>query len=487
MNSLVLSIRTGKEYIKSLKDSREVFVRGEKVADLETHPSFAGIVKTIAKLYDLQNDPAYADQMVQKENGGRYANRFTLVKKPEDMKKLRSYSTAVANETGGLLGSGPEYGSALVSGLYNSTPVIKRFNPKFAKNVFSYYNYSKDNDLAAREVLAQPQIDRSKGPKENGDLTVMDENDEGIIVDGARMLSTLGPIVDEILIYPGHGQSSTGDDSLSAWFAIPVATRGVKFLCREDYASGRSSFDHPLATAYDESDAMVIFDNVLVPWERVFVAGKGAAKVSTEILSGRLLGNWATYTALTRSLAKLKFFLGATFMMIDDLGVSNVPHIQEKLGEIVIYSEILENCLTAAENSLVLQESGLLNPSWASVSHPRVWLSWHVWPRVVEIIRPLLASGLIMLPTEKDFKNPEEKPYIEKYLRGKDVSASEKVKLFRLLVDAIADMFGSRQLQYEIYFAGDPVRLKMSYSQTAKKAEYVALAKKILDNIPSEI
>ena len=390
-----MAIRTGKQYIESLRDSRQIFIRGEKVRDLPTHASFSGIVSTIARLYDLQHETSNLDLMTYSSEGQRYGNIFTLVKKPEDIKKLRSYSTVWANETAGLLGRAPDYCSALTLGLYNMSPLLQKLDSKFAKNAMNYYYHCRDNDLALSHVITSPQIDRSKGPIENGDVRVIDENENGIVVDGARMLATFGAVANEILVYPGQGQSALGEperDSVSAWFAVPLSAPGLKLLCREDYARARSNFDHPLATVYDESDALVIFDHVVIPWDKVFIAGKGSAKMSHEIMSRHLLGNWASYTALVRSLVKLKFFLGACFMLTDHLGLNAIPHIQEKLGEMAIYVGVLEDSLVAIEHSLVVEESGLLNPAWSEVSHPRVLLSIHVWPRIVELLRVLGAS-----------------------------------------------------------------------------------------------
>jgi 4-hydroxyphenylacetate 3-monooxygenase len=469
--------RTGAQYISSLRDGREVYLRGRRVEDVTEEEAFRNIVSTIAGLYDLQHDPSYQGAITFEEGGERFGNIFRLTRTPSDLEAMRRYSQLWHEQTAGMLGRAPDFLSAMMVGLYNISFDLEDFNPRFAKNARMFYYYCRREDLCLTHAFVPPQVDRTKSRKENGDVAVVDENERGIVVRGARQVATLAPISNELLVFAFMPRED--EDEISAWFCIPLATEGLKVICREDYVRGRSPWDHPLAVPYDEADALVVFDDVLVPWDRVFLHGKGAAKFSYRIIPKFIA--WAGYTALIRAVVKLQFLFGLASMVADYIGIADVQHVQEKLGEMLFYVGLMEDALRGIEATPLEQpRSGLLMPDYRRIIYARLIAGTHIFPRFSEIIRQLMAAGLIMLPTEADFEDARLRGYIESYMRGRGVTAREKVALFRLAYDAVADQFGGRQLQYEMFHAGDPVRLKMAYYQAADKSKYRALVERQL-------
>jgi 4-hydroxyphenylacetate 3-monooxygenase len=472
-----MAIRTGAQYLASLKDGREVYLRGRRIEDVTEEEGFRHIASTIAHLYDLQHDPKHQAAVTFEEGGERFGNIFRLTREPADLQAMRRYSELWHEETAGMLGRAPDFLSAMMVGLYNISFELEDFNPRLAKNARQFYYYCRGADLCLTHAFVPPQVDRARSRKENGDVAVVDENEKGIVVRGARQVATLAPISNELLVFAFMPRED--EDEISAWFCIPLATEGLRVICREDYVSGRSPQDHPLAVLYDEADALVVFDDVLVPWERVFLAGKGAAKFSYRIIPKFIA--WAGYAALIRAVVKLRFLFGLASMVAEYIGIADIPHVQEKLGEMLFYVGLMEDALKGIEVTPLPQpKSGLLMPDYRHIIYARLVAGTHIFPRFTEIIRQLMASGLIMLPTEADLRDPKLRSYIEAYMRGRNVSAREKISLFRLAYDAVADQFGARQLQYEMFHAGDPVRLKMAYYSSEDKGRYQALVKKQL-------
>ncbi|MER3602315.1 MAG: hypothetical protein C4339_06355 [Nitrososphaerota archaeon] len=472
-----MGVRTGAQYIESLKDSRTVYLRGRRVEDVTSEEAFRHIIGTIASLYDLQHHPSHREAMTYEEGGERFGNIFRLTRTLEDLSAMRRYCQLWHEETAGLLGRAPDFLSAMMVGLYNISFELEDFNPRLARNAREFYFFCRREDLCLTHAFVPPQVDRTKSRKENGDVAVVDENEKGIVVRGARQVATLAPISNELLVFAFMPRED--EDEISAWFCIPLNTEGLKVICREDYVRGRSPLDHPLAALYDEADALVVFDDVLVPWNRVFLYGRGAAKFSYRIIPKFIA--WAGYTALIRAVVKLRFLFGLASLMADYIGIADVQHVQEKLGEMLFYTGLLEDALRGIEVSPLPQpRSGLLMPDYRRIIFARLIAGTHIFPRFAEIIRQLMASGMVMLPTQADLSNPEVSQYLERYMRGKGISAKEKLSLFRLAYDAVADQFGARQLQYETFHAGDPVRLKMAYYSMADKAPYQDLVRKQL-------
>ncbi|MGH7965053.1 MAG: 4-hydroxyphenylacetate 3-hydroxylase N-terminal domain-containing protein, partial [Candidatus Binatia bacterium] len=281
-----MGIRTGAQYRESLKDGRTIYVNGECVTDVTAYPPFQGTIETLADLYDLQHEQRELLTFPSPKNGQPVNLSFLMGETVEEVERRRRAEEFRLEFTCGLMGRLPDFMNALVTDVASLADLFGRREPRFGEHLTRYYEACRDNDLCLTHTLADPQIDRSKGPAQQSDpalaLHFVKETDRGIIVHGARMLSTLAPFANELWVGPFYPRK-TGEEAYALCFALPMNTPGLKFICREPYNSGRSHFDRPLSSRFDEEDALAVFENVLVPWERVFI--NGDIEASNYILS----------------------------------------------------------------------------------------------------------------------------------------------------------------------------------------------------------
>ena len=284
---------------------------------------------------------------------------------------------------------------------------------------------------------------------------VKEETDAGIVIRGCRMLATL-PFADEIMVFPSTLLKSPDRDAPYAFgFVIPTDTPGLKLMCRESLDYGRSRFDHPLGSRFEEMDAVVVFDDVLVPWERVLLYRDLERCNQAYLRTGALVH--MAHQVVVKNIAKSEFVLGLAALLVDTIGVEGFQHIQEKLAELWVNLETMKALLRAAEADAALDEWGVMRPAWNPLDAARN-LFPRLYPRMIEVVQQIGASGLVAMPTEQDLKGPLAAD-IERYYQAARAEAFDRVPLFRLAWDATLSAFASRQVLYERFFFGDPVRM----------------------------
>ena len=456
-----MGITTGAQYLERLRDGREVWIDGERVQDVTTHPAFRNTARTIAHLYDMQHDPAYRDVLtVPGPNGDRIGTSFILPRSVEDLVRRREMVYTWAKATCGMMGRSPDFLNVNLAAYAAAKDYFAAVDPRFGDNVVRYWEYARDNDLCLTHTLINPQANRSKGVHEQADpflaAGVVTERDDGLVIRGARMLATLAPYSDELAVFPSTFlQNAPEAVKYSFAFAIPTATPGLKFICRESFDLGRSPFDHPLGSRFEEMDAVVVFDDVLVPWERVFLYG------SVQAANGLFRDTHAMPHLIhqfgTKEIAKTEFILGVAMLMSETIAVEGFPHVQEKLAEIINYVEIVHGLIRAAEADATPGPGGTVVPAAEPLNALRNFYPV-VYPRLIEILQLLGASGLMATPTERDVRGPLAGD-INRYFQAARADAPDRIQLFRLAWDIACSSFGSRQVLYERFFSGDPVRL----------------------------
>lgn len=458
--------RTGAEFLRGLKEAQaEVWIRGEKVDDVTSHKSLQGCARSLASLYDMQHDPRLKGEMTYKSptTEEQVGLSFIVPRSIEDLEKRRGMMTNWARASCGMMGRSPDFLNVVITSWGTAGGFFARNRPEFQKNVENYYEYARENDLALTHTLLNFQKSRRPGVIDNIDeqiaLTIVKETDAGVIVKGSRLLATLGPLADEITVYPTRTHM-VGDE---AWrqsfaFAIPCNTPGMKFLCRESVDHGRSPFDHPLGSRFEEMDSIVIFDNVLVPWERMFLMGDVEMCNNYGAQTGYTLHTGHQVT--TRNVAKTEFMLGLAALMVKTLGSDDIDVNQQRVAEIMVFLEITKACLRASEADASENQWGVMCPDPAPLNAARQLFAETLYPRMVEIVQLLGSSSLMALPTEADFDTVLS-PDVSRFLATDTATARDRSKLFHLAWDASCSAFGGRQLLYERYFAGDPVRNAM--------------------------
>ncbi|MEV6122711.1 4-hydroxyphenylacetate 3-hydroxylase N-terminal domain-containing protein [Streptomyces sp. NPDC052077] len=463
---------TGDDFRASLDDGREVWLGGERVRDVAAHPELRGAVDRIAHLLDLRrSDPAAREVALttSEETGNLVSRSYSLPTTPEDLRAKFAASRWWMAESLGQHGRAPDFMANVVVGLRDYHAELETNRPGFGANAIAYHRYATEHDLVLTHALGDPQIDRSASPLDDPDLAlrVIEENDRGVVIRGAKQLATLAPFAHEVLVYLNGVSAQRGAEDFVIWFALPMNTPGLKTLCREPLGSSGAGHAHPLARGYDEQDAMLFFDDVEIPWERVFLLGDGL--LALKGLSR--INAWSMQSTHIRFHERLRTFVSVAAMLADSIGVDGFRGIQEDLGELVSYAETLRLGIAGAEATAVRTPSGLLAPA---PSYGLGFWSAEVSARVVAIVRRIGASGLIMQPSEADLASPELRPFIDRYMHGRGMAADQKARLFRLAWELVGDGFGARQELYEYLHRGDPgagrARLLRGYDRSETDA-----------------
>jgi 4-hydroxyphenylacetate 3-monooxygenase len=445
-------MRTGQTYLKALQDDRCVYIHGERVRDLPHHAAFRGISRTVAGLYDYAADPAHG--MIHEGSNQVYR----IPRSQADLRARREAISAWAGLTNGLVGRGPEHVAGFLAGFAGAPDVFGRADKRFADNVTRFHRTAAQQDLFVTYVIVPPQIDRSK-TAQNWDekflqVGVVGEQDGGIVVRGSQMLGTSSAVSD-LLLVSCITPLKPGDEDYANTFVVPIGAKGLKFYCRPPYALHKSSvYDYPLSTRFDETDALVVFDDVFVPWENVFVyRNVEAVRAQFFETAAHVLGNTQAQIRLS---VKMKFIIGLARKIAAATQSDTFPGVQEKLGELASLAAVVEGMVLAAEASCLIDKQGVARP------HPRfvygaMGLQSELYPRAIQILRELAGGGVVQVPSSvQDLLAPETQADLRKYIRAAGMNAEDRIKLFKLAWDIVGTEFGGRHLQYEMFYAGAP-------------------------------
>jgi 4-hydroxyphenylacetate 3-monooxygenase len=449
--------RTGKEFLQGLRDDRQIWVGDERVADVAAYPLFAGAARFLGSLFDLQHEAASVCLMPDPETGEPINVSHLIPRSRADLARRHACLERIAEWSVGIMGRTPDYLNITFAGFAGRDDewAINR-NERGAANLVAYQKMLARRDLCLTHTLIHPTVDRAWGdaPAAGNDVAVhkVAETAHGIVVRGARILATLAPFADDLAVYPA-APLPAGADAYALAFSIPMATPGLKFLCR-DSMSARSPVDHPLSSRFDEQDAFVIFDDVEVPRDRLFIDGN--LPVYNTVVASSWPPNFMQQTSI-RAQTKLEFAWGiATRMAEATNGLT--PAVKEMLGEMWSYAELTRAAIRAAEEGAHDWGNGIWFPAGEPFRALRGLLPrW--FPRVNEIIRELGSHNLLAGPTASLRRDPALGPLIDRYLRGAgDVRAEERVRIFRLAWDFAGSALGSRGEQYERFYIGSSGR-----------------------------
>jgi 4-hydroxyphenylacetate 3-monooxygenase len=487
-----MGARSGAAYLDRLRaDDREVWIDGERVADVTRDPRLGRGVHSIAALYDLQLDPCRVDQMtyVSPTSGERVGLSHIQPRSIDDLVRRRNMFKTWSEWSGGMLGRSPDYMNTMVMGCAANADYFAKNDPAFGQNIQRYYELVREQDLCLTHTLVAPQVNRSVHPdlQASGEvaLHVVDETDAGLIVSGARILATLAPASDDLFVAPSPSRSFAGEGNPRAFaFSIPVASPGLRMICRESFDIGRSSFDHPLGSRFEEMDCTADFDRVLVPWERVFLYGDQA--YCSALFRATNCFNHSMHQFLTKNWVKAEFVLGVATLMAEAIGIAEQLHVQRLLGEVLHAALTLRAFIRAAEADATPGPGGVWAPDSPTLLTARSYFP-EVYPRLVEILQILGSSGLANIPSEASVEAPEIAADVERYFQGATLGGKERIRLFRLAWDIACSSFGGRQVLYERYFAGDFYRNVAVHYANVDKAPYRELVEQFLTREPSAL
>jgi len=458
-------MRTGDDYKAALQDGREIWLEGERVADVTADPRLAGTVASIAALYDHQRDPANAELLVSRARDGREVpTTFIEPTSADDLARRTEAACSSLEQTGGTMGRGPDFMNVHMTALASGADTFAKGGAEYGARVRAYYERMSAEGLCLTHVLANPQTDRSKQVHEVPQDTaarVVEERSDGIVIRGARMIGTLAPFSDEVAVFPSTYLTMREEAKAYAYaFAIPVATPGLRFICRPALAPPVDvgvPADFPLSNRYDEMDAVAIFDDVLVPWDRVFVHGDPvtANGIFTETGASHHLSHYGC----ARLLTKCDFLLGVALRIAKAIGIEGFDHVQTKIAELMTTGDLIRACLRASEADCIPGPDGTVVPNPEPIWVVRM-MTPTLYPRMVEILQLLGASGFMSAPSAAELDGPVAAD-VERYYQGAAISSGERVELFRLAWELTCSGFAGRQVLYERFGGGDPWRLAL--------------------------
>ena len=467
--------RTGQQYLDGLRaQERDVWLGGERVKDVTKHKGLASGAHAIARLYEMQHDPAIRDAMTfaSPTTGEPVGRSFDMPATREALEARSKMMLNWARATCGMMGRSPDFMNVTFAAWGAAADYFGEKRPEFGQNVRRYVEYLRENDVCLTHALINLQRSRNASGmfnlEEGTALEVKKETSAGIVVKGARILATLGPLSDEIAVYsPRLARHSDDHSPFAMSFSIPCGTRGLKFLCRDSFDLGRSHFDHPLGSRFEEMDCIVFFDDVLVPWERVFLL----YDVDRLNRAPHITHSTAhsAHQGAAKNLAKCEFVLGVALLMTQALGNAHLPHTEERIGELMLYTELTRSAMRAAEADAEIDQWGVMAPAILPAECTRN-LFMTAYPRMIEILQLLGSSSFLLTPSEKDFAGPLAGD-IQQYLATDSIPAKDRVKLFRLAWDLAGNAFGSRQVLYERFFASDPLTRARAMAAVYPKGE----------------
>ncbi|MFN3350314.1 4-hydroxyphenylacetate 3-hydroxylase N-terminal domain-containing protein [Pseudorhodoplanes sp.] len=453
----------GEQFLDSLRDGREIYIYGERVKDVTTHPAFRNTARMIARLYDALHDPKHKDKLMvptDTGNGGMTQGYFKAPKSVAESVAGRDAIAEWAKITYGWLGRAPDYKAAFLGTLGANAD----FYDPWQENAKRWYQFCQERVPFVNHAIIHPPIDRNLPPNEVGDVCchVEKETDAGIIVSGAKVVAT-GSALTNYTFVAHHGLIPVQDKNFAAIFMIPTNAPGVKLICRTSYemtstAMG-SPFDYPLSSRIDENDAVFILDKVLVPWENVFCYGD-VEKANNFFPRTGFLPR-ALLHGCTRLAVKLDFIAGLLLKAVEATGSKDFRGVQANVGEVLVWRNLFWGLTEAMSRNPKPWVGDYLLPDIEPAGAYQI-VSTMAYTKVKYIIEQTVASGLIYLNSSaRDFKNPEIRPYLDKYMRGSNgYAAVDRVKLLKLLWDSIGTEFGGRHELYEINYGGSTEEIR---------------------------
>ncbi len=471
-----MALRTGKQFLEGLRDDREVWLGGERVADVTAHPGLCRGAETLAALMDRNHRPELREVLSYAVDGGTERAPMALLppRTREDLERRSAAMLDWARLSGGMLGRTPDYLNASFMAFAAAHEFFAAVRPEFGDNVLRYYEKVRDEDLVLTHTLVNPQVNRrltaDGTPSPEVALHLVREDSRGLIVRGARLLATLGPISDELAVFPSTVlKVSPESRPFALAFALPNATPGMKYVCRDSYDQGKSHFDAPLSSRFEEMDAVVIFDDVLVPWERVFLyddpAACNAAYKETNAVVHMM------HQVVCKNVAKAEFIVGLLCAMAEASERDQLPAVQGMVAEAMWIAESMKAFLRAAEADASLDAWSTMTPARMPLDTARNVFP-KMYPRLAELVQLLGSSSLMATPAEADFDSPLADD-LERYFPLATLGARDRVGLFRLAADVAASGFGNRQLLYERFFFGPPERMASAFYGIYNKAPLV--------------
>ena len=449
-------IRTGDEYRDSIRDGREVFMNGEKVPDVTTHPMFKPLVDIRARIYDMQHEAATASKMVYREDDGeQYSIGLQLPYSQDDWSKKRASTDAIFDDIGGVVTRVGDETVGEMWSLYDGQDVLNQVDPQFSKNIKNHIHKVIDQDPFHVSANTDPKGDRSKAPQDQDPdmlLHVVKETDEGIVVRGAKF-ETAAAYANQAFTKPtiaNWGNEAYSDYAVG--FICDLGSPGIRMICRTGFAGRAPKEDYPLSNRFDEIDSLVIFDNVLIPWENVLFYRHTKAAVFIRAT----LHRYSAFAFVQRILKYTDMMIGAALFNVRQTGLDKQQAVQEKLSQLAVYREGINAHLTAAIAMAEKSPNDLLMPNQSLLLTGRVHACSNL-PAMMHIARELCGGQICVTPDFACFSDQESGPWLEKFYSINDNwVAEDRRKLLAYARDLLNSDYAGHRLTFQLFAQSAP-------------------------------
>jgi 4-hydroxyphenylacetate 3-monooxygenase len=448
-------LRTGDDYRQSLRDGREVWIDGERVTDVTTHPAFKPIVDVRARLYDMAHEARFAEIMTYREGEAALSRATKPPTTPQDWHDKRSWVDAVLREIGGVvIRVGDETVGEMWS-LYDGRDVLNEIDPRFSENIARHIALAHERDVFHVSANTDPKGDRSKRPQDQDPdmlLHVVKETDAGIVVRGAKF-ETAAAYANQAFVKPTI--ANWGDDKLSDYavgFIAEMGATGVKHICRSGFAGRRSAKDYPIANRFDEIDTLVIFDDVLIPWENVLFYRH--TRAATYIRG--TLHRYSAFPFVQRVQFLADLMIGVALFNVRQTGLDKQQAVREKLAELICYREGINAHLTASIASAQPSPGGLLMPNQSLLYTGRVHACSRL-PAMMHLARELCGGQICVTPDAASFAAEGTRAWLEKYYSVNEYwSAEDRRRLLAYARDLLNSDYAGHRVTFELFAQSPP-------------------------------
>ena len=448
-------IRTGSEYLESIRDGREVYINGERVKDLASHPMFKPLVEIRARIYDMQHEQETREILAYQEAGEWNALANKLPRSQEDWWAKRRATDAVLDDIGGVVTRVGDETVGEMWSLYDGQSVLDEVDPQFSANIRGHVGKVLHADPFHVSANTDPKGDRSKPPQDQDPdmlLHVVKETDAGIVVRGAKY-ETAAPYANQAFVKPTI--ANWGNDALSDYavgFICDLGAPNLKFICRTGFAGRAPAEDYPLSNRFDEVDALVIFDNVLIPWENVLFYRHTRAAAFIRATVHR----YSAFAFVQRILRFADFMIGAALFNARQTGLDKQQAVQEKLAQLAIYREGIHAHLTASIALAERSPAGLTMPNQSLLCTGRV-LACSQLHHMMHLARELCGGQICVTPDKAAFDSPDTRAWLEKYYSvNAQWAAEDRRKLLAFARDLLNSDYANHRLTFQLFAQAPP-------------------------------
>ncbi|MCS6092842.1 4-hydroxyphenylacetate 3-hydroxylase [Lactobacillus sp. LMY-20] len=453
--------------IEQLNDGRAVYLNGHRV-NVADVPIFRKTLALNNQYYDLQHN--HPEVHTYQENGHRYGIAFKVPRTVADLQQKHRAYQEIAQSNSGMLGRTPDFLNTGMAVLAERAAFLGQNQyTDFAANARNYAKEVKANDIFISHALQNPQLNRQKAinaiPSGYAGVHTIERNQDGIFVSGAKMVNTMAPIADDLLIFnPPELLLENGDSSYAVAFATPLNNPGVKIICRKllDHPTA-SITDYPLSNALDEIDAYIVFDHAFIPWSKVFVENN--VEMSNRFFIDSGMFSHTSHQDEVRGITKLELATSLALRIAHILGLDGFLGVQEKLGRLTANLELIKGTITRSEDNGHLDEFGIYTPSLQALQAVRSTLPEY-YDEALRVTQHLAAGSMVGVPSFAEFDG-DNATILNQALTTDRATAKTRTRLLNLAFDLTSSGFGQRQLMYEYYHGGDPMRIRAQHYQRA--------------------